>query len=701
MRVMAGLAVSLTLMQSTPALAAAFTEGNLAVCRIGTGAAALSNAATAVFVDEYTPSGALVQSIALPTADSGANQILTASGTATSECLLSRSVDGQSLVITGYDAAPGTAAIAATTSAAVARTIGSIGADGVVDSSTTVTDAFSGNNIRSATTVDGSAFWATGGASGVRYIAAPGPAATTLQLSTTATNLRQISIVGGQLYVSAQTGAIRLATVGTGTPVTAGQTISNLPGLPTSSGSPYQFVLLDLSATEAGLDTLYFADDTSAATSIRKFSLVAGTWTDNGACSTSNSATRGLTGSASGNNVSLFATANGTTLFSVTDATGHNATCAGITTSRATAVANTAFRGVALTPAAPAANEVNLAVSANTGSEADATVITVTATTTAVSVAETVQLTVSGMDVTTDDYLLDGVTQSGVTLDFAPGESTAVTTFTVVDDALDEADETATLTLSNPTGDLVLGATPAQDILIADDDEACLAGTLGFSLTATTASERGNNVFLEVTRTGGSCGEVSVDYNTVAGTAVAGQDYNGRSDSVGFGDGDSAPQLIPIKLRNDVLDEIAETLSVVLSNVQGGATLGSSSHTITILDEDESPVANVSNVQNLVEGSVDANVLYVLSAVSGRDVLLRLALGGTATRGSDYTYNQGFQMVIPAGQRRATMVLNSLATDIVDDAVPEPIETVTITITSASGATLGNPLHTIRIIDND
>ena len=53
------------------ATTAAFTAGNVAVVRVGDGAAALSSAATPVFVAEYTPAGTLVQTIALPTADNG------------------------------------------------------------------------------------------------------------------------------------------------------------------------------------------------------------------------------------------------------------------------------------------------------------------------------------------------------------------------------------------------------------------------------------------------------------------------------------------------------------------------------------------------------------------------------------------------------------------------------------------------------
>ena len=127
----------------------AFTAGNVVVCRMGTGSAVLSNAATAVFLDEYTPAGSLVQSIAMPTADAGANQMLTASGTAANECGLTRSSDGQYLIITGYDAATGTAGIATSSSATFPRVIGRVNSAGVSDTSTTTT-SFNAGGIRSA-----------------------------------------------------------------------------------------------------------------------------------------------------------------------------------------------------------------------------------------------------------------------------------------------------------------------------------------------------------------------------------------------------------------------------------------------------------------------------------------------------------------------------------------------------------------------
>ena len=96
---------------SKPAPQAALTSGNLVVYRMGDGSAALSSNGTAVFLDEYTTAGALVQSIAVPTTTVGAQHRAVSSGTATSEGWLTRSADGQYLLFPGYDAAVGTASI--------------------------------------------------------------------------------------------------------------------------------------------------------------------------------------------------------------------------------------------------------------------------------------------------------------------------------------------------------------------------------------------------------------------------------------------------------------------------------------------------------------------------------------------------------------------------------------------------------------
>lgn len=344
---------------------ALIVPGNVVVCRVGTGSLPLTNAATEVFLDEYTPAGALVNTIAMPVAASGANNALTANGTATTECQLTRSANGNYLIVTGYNAVPGTANPSGISTATIQRVIGRVDASGGIDTSTTTT-AFSASNIRSATADDGLNYWAVGANSGVVYLSHGGSGGGTI-ISTTVTNNRSVNIFGGQLYVSGVSGTPRLSTVGTGLPTTSGQTITSIPGAP--AGTPNQYFFADLDAGTPGLDTLYIADEGAAGPNpnsggVKKYALVAGSWTFLGIFPASVSPAIpasgfiGISGSVSASTVTLFASrGNGLQLVSFVDSTGYNVAPTAIPVLLSAAPTNTAFRGVAMAPGAAPSNQ--------------------------------------------------------------------------------------------------------------------------------------------------------------------------------------------------------------------------------------------------------------------------------------------------------------------------------------------------------
>ncbi|MGI4740635.1 MAG: IPT/TIG domain-containing protein [Janthinobacterium lividum] len=345
------------LLGSVAAVAAPFTPGNLVVARVGDGSATLTSAATEVFLDEFTPSGTLVQTIALPTSVSGnsRNRILTASGNNSYELGLTRSADGHYLVLTGYSAAAGTPGVANSQANDITRVIGLVAADGTVDTSTSTGEAFSTSSIRAAATVDGTSFYSVGGNSGVQYQAF-GSAVTT-QLNTAPSGIRSINVVNNKLYISANSGAYYgLSQVGTGLATTDGQAVTVLPGFPgtTAGSSPNSFYFADLSDAVPGADVVYVADDRSTVGGIQKWSLVAGSWVLNGTIASS-AVVRGLSGSTSGPAVALAAT-SANNLFFLTDDTGYNVTptLTTLPTAIAVADANTAFRGMAFAPVAAA-----------------------------------------------------------------------------------------------------------------------------------------------------------------------------------------------------------------------------------------------------------------------------------------------------------------------------------------------------------
>jgi len=342
------------------AQAAPFTAGDLAIYRVGDGTSALVNTGNAVFIDEYTKAGVLVQSIPVPTTASGSNKPLIASGTATSEGALSISPDGKYIAFTGYDRVLGqTGSLPGTASTVVPRVAGVLNTlTGVVDTSTALTDVSTGNNARAAATLDGVNIYITGAVGGVR-LATLG-ASTSSQISSTATgvvaNFRSLEIFGGQMYASDSSGTTtRLATIGgTPLPTTSGQAVTNLPGFEVA-GSPYAFVFENLNGG-VGNDTLYVAEDTASGGVIQKWSLVSGSWVATGTVTAPG--VRGLTASDSGSTVSLFGTTGasaaggGGSLYSFVDTTGYDGTISGTATTLATlsATSNEAFRGVVIVP---------------------------------------------------------------------------------------------------------------------------------------------------------------------------------------------------------------------------------------------------------------------------------------------------------------------------------------------------------------
>lgn len=268
-----------------------FTPGNLVVTRLGTGAAALNNSATPVVLAEYDLFGNLVQTVAINGV--GSSPRLTVSGTATSEGFLT--LGGGFLWLIGYDAEVGTqggvavggsgtgTAINNSSPDFVPRAVGRVSLDGTVDLSTLLSDAFSQSSARSATSADGSNFWAAGtGGTGQGATAGIRSGSvgtnTSTQVSASATNLRVVNVYNGQLYVSSQTGSfIGVSTVGTGLPTTSGEELTLLPGMPDTSGtgnaSTYDFVFTDD-------DTLYTCDDRSVANGggLVKWTRMGGVW---------------------------------------------------------------------------------------------------------------------------------------------------------------------------------------------------------------------------------------------------------------------------------------------------------------------------------------------------------------------------------------------------------------------------------------
>ncbi|MEI8279231.1 MAG: hypothetical protein WCG87_05665, partial [Bacteroidota bacterium] len=323
-------ATSKTLLVNGNSLAtAAFTPGNIAAVRIG----GTTSSANAVFIDEYnsTPSS-IVSTLTLPTTTSSPNNRITESGSATSDAQLTRSPSGRYLLLSGYDAATGTASVTGTNN----KVIAIIDSTGSINSSTDIATGTSSNNTRGATT-DGTNIWVSA-ASGLyaTTFGATGSSFTTLL----STNTRQAFIYNGQLYAS---GSTTFNSVGSGLPTSTGQTLT---GLITGLTAVYQYFICHVS----GKDVLYISDF-AASGFIRKYYWSGTTWTAVNSAAVSNP--MGITGIVSGSSVKLFyitGTGSANTLNSITDNAGPTGNLTIGTPGTVTCASGNTFRGLANTP---------------------------------------------------------------------------------------------------------------------------------------------------------------------------------------------------------------------------------------------------------------------------------------------------------------------------------------------------------------
>ena len=192
---------------------------------------------------------------------------------------------------------------------------------------------------------------------------------------------------------------------------------------------------------------------------------------------------------------------------------------------------------------------------------------------------------------------------------------------------------------------------------------------------------------------------VSVNYTITSGTATGGGvDYSMASGTATIYAGQTTATSISATIIEDALNENNETFTVTISNPVN-ATLGAiTSHTYTILDNDSPPAVAFSSASSSgAESITPATFPFTISAVSGLDISVNYTVGGTATGGGiDYTLAAG-TATITAGNTTT----NIIAT-IVDDALDENNETIVVTLSNPTNATLGAAtVHTYTILDND
>ncbi len=310
---------------------------------------------------------------------------------------------------------------------------------------------------------------------------------------------------------------------------------------------------------------------------------------------------------------------------------------------------------------------------------------------------------VSGLDVSVD-YAVSGGTATGSgtdytlssgTLTISAGSTSGSISLTVVEDALDEINETVIVQISNPSN-ASLGATQSYTYTIEDNDPT---PQIAFSTSAGTVSENDGTATVTIQLNAASGINTSVDYSVTGGDATGGgTDFSLADGTASISAGDVSTTL-SIPITQDALDERDETLVITLSNPVN-ATIGlDTTYTLTIIDDDNpAKIAFSSSTSSVNEGTTPASITVTLSAVSGVTTSVDYAVsGGTATgSGTDYTLASGTVSIAPGD------LTTTFDVTIVDDILDEDNETVILTLSNPDSADLGTTTtHTLTITDND
>ncbi len=300
----------------------------------------------------------------------------------------------------------------------------------------------------------------------------------------------------------------------------------------------------------------------------------------------------------------------------------------------------------------------------------------------------TANYSLSGSATENSDY---SIPNSG-SVTIGVGATSANIVVEIDDDDITETDETVIFTLTDQSA-YTLGSITEHTLTINDDDPPVIS----FALVASSANEDQGTHNVALTIDPRPTTQFTANYS-LSGSATESSDYSvTNSESVTIAAGETSVN-IAVDIVNDNITETDETVIFTLTN-QSAYTLGSiTAHTLTITDNDDSPVAPTVTFSvdptTVTEGNTTRLTVTLSEAVSTPTVL-ELEYEDIDTEPNDYTPLSS--LTIAAGALSTTGDLR-----IDDDEISEPDESFRIRLVKPEGVDLGTPSFVdVTILDND
>ena len=309
------------------------------------------------------------------------------------------------------------------------------------------------------------------------------------------------------------------------------------------------------------------------------------------------------------------------------------------------------------------------------------------------------------------DYLSDNISASSVsdystaggTATIPAGQREVVVSVPVKGDTTVEADETLSLTLSNPSANAELAADGAVATGTIENDDQLSVSAVDSSVGEVDVGSV--PLLFDIAFANATDVPLSLDWALQPGTASNPDDYShlsgAASGTLQIAAGDSAAQ-ISVQVASDDLIEGNETFTLQLSSSDPLLVVSTPSVTGTIVDDDL-PELSISDAE-VTEGDdgeiAELTFTISLSETSPTDSISvdYSTADRTAVAGDDYVAGSG-TLVIPAGDQQATLTV-----DVIGDELAEETETLTLHLSNPSAnaqIAFGGDIGTGSIFNDD
>ena len=340
-----------------------------------------------------------------------------------------------------------------------------------------------------------------------------------------------------------------------------------------------------------------------------------------------------------------------------------------------------------------ASTRVDLALDRSALAEdAGATVVLVTATLDGAPMAEDTSVTIAigeAGDGAVEGTDYDQVSDLTLTIDAGGTSGTAGFTLTPVDDAIDEPDES--LTVSGDADGLTVGS---AQLTIGDDDERGVT----VSETSLTIDEGGSATYTLVLDS-----QPTADV-TIIPSLSGDADVTASPASLTFTASDwDAPRTVTVSAADD--DDAEDELASITHSVVGGdyASVTAGQVSVTLRDDETASTRIALSLDRVeVEEAANSAVLQVTAALdsapltSDTEIILSVGSpGDTAEAGIDYAGLADLTLTLVAGESEAQV---NISLSPIDDDIDEPEESLTL---SGSAEGLEVTPATLTILDDD